>query len=160
MIHLGTAFNSVSIAAKAWDTYSQYSALSDKLHSDANVYAQDYDLDKLSAQDARNRGVRDVDYIQRRGKILIGAQKNAMGASGVQVGSGSFADVLRETKLNTAEDTTTAWENALREAYGYDTSATNARNREKQAKKSSDNAKDSSKWSTLGTIASGIASFF
>ena len=159
-IDLGTALDTVGIMAKAWDTYNQYGSLADKYRSDARIYANDYDLDMQSAQDARTRGVRDVETVRRAGRSLMGRQKATMGASGVQVGSGSFADVLRDTKANVAEDVSTTWENALREAYGYETSATNARNRQSQAAASSSSASDAQTWGTIGSIVTGIASFF
>ena len=153
---MSSAFDSLGIMAKAWDVYSSYDALADKNRSDARVYSGNYDMDMASAADARKRGVRDVENVQRRTKVLAGAQRTAMGSSGVVVGSGSFQGLLSDTEATGKQDSETAWENALREAYGYEVSANNSKNRAGAANSAVKDADNNALLGTIGSLASGV----
>lgn len=152
----GDTLGTLGVMAHAWDTYDQYSSAADKYRSDAGVYSGNASLDMRSARRARERGVREVEDIQRKTELLGGRQKAAMGASGVQVGEGSYANLLEDTKTFGQMDAETAWNNAIEDAYGYEISAKNAKNRAKSARDAADDA-DTNAWlGAAGTIASGL----
>lgn len=80
-------------------------------------------LATMQAQDATTRGDRTAGQIQRQGKQMIGSQRAALAAQGVDVNSGSAADVQAGTAAMTAHDALTAKNNAWREAWGYQVQA-------------------------------------
>ena len=79
MFDMGQIFDGIGVMATAWDTYNKGEAMADKYSSDATVYHNNYALDMLGAKDARNRGVRNVEAIRRKGKLMGGKQMAAMG---------------------------------------------------------------------------------
>lgn len=160
MFDLGTAFDGLGMIASAWDTYNQYSSQAEKYRSDAGVYVQDADLEKKAAQDARKRGVQDVEDILEQKDIMVGRQKAAMGASGVEVGGGTFANILSDTETKGKSEASTAWQNALREAYGHDVAAKNYKRMANSSRNAADQSDDNAVWGAVGSIASGISSFF
>lgn len=58
---------------------------------------------------------------------VMGAQRAAMGASGLQVDSGSFGDILQDTAKYGELDAQTERSNALKQAWGYQTEAASSR---------------------------------
>ena len=74
---------------------------------------------KMAAEDAKKRGAKDVaDFIKGIRKFE-GAQVAAMAAQGIEVTSGSAADIREETLETGFEDAATIRTNAIREAFGY-----------------------------------------
>jgi len=77
------------------------------------------------ASDASKRGEGAVRDLQKETRAKVGAQRAAAAASGVDVGSGSAAQMQQDTELVAAQDALTIRNNAVREAWGYRTQATN-----------------------------------
>lgn len=77
-----------------------------------------------SAADARARGEQDVGDLQLRAGKVLGEQRNAIGASGLEA-SGSALNLLADTRLMSSVDVARARNNASREAWGYEVQADN-----------------------------------
>ncbi len=83
-------------------------------------------LANVAAEDAIVRGDREAVRIRKQAGVLAGRQRAAAGASGVEVDSGSAADVVRDTNVMGALDAVTVRNNAWREAMGYRVQAIDA----------------------------------
>jgi hypothetical protein len=93
----------------------------------AKVADRNAALDRASAQDALERGRIEEVRQGRRTAQLIGQQRAAMAANGVEVDFGSMGDVQADTRMIGFEDAQTIRENAARESRGYEISAWNQR---------------------------------
>lgn len=79
----------------------------------------------LAAQDAVARGEVAVQNQRNRVAGIMGSQRAAIGASGVQNDTGTTGDVLTQTATLGELDAQTIRANALREAWGYKVQGTN-----------------------------------
>lgn len=79
----------------------------------------------LAAQDAVARGEVAVQNQRNRVAGIMGSQRAAIGASGVQNDTGTTGDVLTQTATLGEFDAQTIRANALREAWGYKVQGTN-----------------------------------
>ena len=73
----------------------------------------------ISAKDAIDRGEREALALRGRTKRLIGSQRAALAAQGINIESGSAAEVQADTAALGAVDELTIRNNAYREAFGY-----------------------------------------
>ncbi len=78
-------------------------------------------LFEFKATDAKRRGRERAGRVRQRGKKVIGAQRAALAAQGIRVDVGSASDIQRETADITDFDAMTIKNNALREAFGFET---------------------------------------
>lgn len=81
-------------------------------------------LAEYQAQDVLRQGAEQESQIKVAGAQLKGRQKVALAASGVDITTGSAADILTGTDIQTQIDANTARDNALRSAWGYRTQGT------------------------------------
>ena len=84
-------------------------------------------LADASAADAYQRGATTEGKVRMRGGQMEAAQKADFAASGVDVHSGSVADVVGSTGAISELDAQIAKNNAAREAFGFKTQASNLR---------------------------------
>ena len=77
----------------------------------------------LRAEDAIKRGKRTANEIQKVGQRIIGTQRAAYAAQGVELDSGSALLVQEDTASQAKIDALTMKNNAYREAWGYKTQA-------------------------------------
>lgn len=83
------------------------------------VANQNAALATIQSQDALNRGEYSANQSNIKTKQLIGQQRADMAAQGVDVNSGSAADVQSSTSAIGALDALTIRNNAYRESFGY-----------------------------------------
>jgi hypothetical protein len=105
------------------------------------------------ARDAINRGNIEQEKQRQKTKQVVGAQRAAMGNSGVVAGSGSFGDVLTDTAVTGERDAQTIRTNALRSAWGLESEADITRFKGKQAERAG-------KYGASGTLLTGGAQAF
>jgi len=74
---------------------------------------------ETQAEDAIRRGDKDAVALKKSAKRLIGAQRTALAAQGIEIDSGSALDVQMDTAQLAAQDALTIKNNAYREAWGY-----------------------------------------
>lgn len=84
-------------------------------------------LDRNAAQDALARGRVEEERQGRRTQQLVGQQRAAMAANGIEVDFGSAASLQDDTRMIGFEDAQTIRENAARESKGYEIRAWNSR---------------------------------
>ena len=91
-------------------------------NANANIAAQ-------AAGAALENGQQQASMAAMRGERTIGAQKAGFAASGVSTGTGSALDVLSDTAMVSKQDQDVIQNNAARTAWGYNSQATNFRNK-------------------------------
>lgn len=91
-----------------------------------SMYDENAAFSTLAAEDAIRRGDKDAAQLKNQGKQTIGAQRAALAAQGVDVGSGSALDIQVDTAYQVQLDSMKIKNNAWREAWGYKTEALNA----------------------------------
>lgn len=82
-------------------------------------------LDRAAAQDALERGRIEEERQGRRTRALLGDQRAAAAANGVEVDFGSMGYLQDDTRMVGFEDAQTIRQNAMRESKGYEISAWN-----------------------------------
>jgi hypothetical protein len=85
------------------------------------------DLAESQSGDALKRAEGAVRDNKNQTRQKVGAQRASLAASGVDVGSGSAAQLQQDTELTGVQDEQTIRNNAIREAWGYRIQASNAR---------------------------------
>lgn len=127
----------------------QYQAGIAQLNSKIALQNRDYALG-VGEQEAQKYG---MGAAQRQGTIRAGA-----GASGIDVGSGSKADVQSSQQLVTGIDMATIRNNAARKAYGYTVEATQDTAQAGLYNKAASDASSAGNIKALGSLLSGSAS--
>lgn len=146
----GGAWGALGTAATvAGGVVSAYSAVqnSKAAAAAANASAEQADHAALQALEA---GEREELLHQRRVGALIGENRAALAASGVDVNSTAALDLLQDTNKQAAEDAFAIRENAQRQASGYGREAANYRTE-------AANAKSSGRWGAANTILGTVA---
>lgn len=78
---------------------------------------------ELQAEDAIRRGKKEEQAHRKQTGALIGAQRAALAAQGIEVDSGSALAIQEDTAALSEDDARTIRMNAYREAYGYKSQA-------------------------------------
>lgn len=91
-------------------------------------------ISERAGRDAVKRGDIDADEQRQQTGQLIGAQRTAFAANGVDVNSGSAGQVQNDAAALGELDALTLVNNAAREAYGYQVQAMDQRQQGKLAK--------------------------
>jgi hypothetical protein len=111
---------------------------------------------EAAAQDAEKRGAADADRYRRQVGQLIGSQRAGFAANGIDVNSGTAADIQDDTAAFGEFDALTIANNAAREAWGYRVGAQNDLMNGRMAQ---GNAKSAATGSILGGVGSAFGSF-
>ena len=88
-------------------------------------------LQEMQATDVEKRGKKEAQLHRRKVRGLIGSQRAALAAQGLDVNTGTAQDVQLETAQFGEEDAATIRKNAIREAYGLRVGAVNTRSQGK-----------------------------
>lgn len=108
--------------------YSQSRAQKAEGAYQSQIYEANARLADLQAEDAISRGDAEAKKHNTQVKKLIGSQRAAFAAQGIDINSGSPLDVQADTAALGAEDEQTIKNNAWREAWGYKVQASDYRN--------------------------------
>lgn len=84
-----------------------------------NAAQMNQSIAEVQAQDATLRGEQEAQTISRNARQTVGAQRAAYAARGVDLASGTPADVIDQTDFFGQADAATARSNAAKEAWGY-----------------------------------------
>jgi type II secretory pathway pseudopilin PulG len=118
----------VMAALSAAGSVMQGMAASSAAKAQARAEEQNARLAELQGQDAVRRGGREEAKFRREQSILEGRQRSLLAASGVDIDSGSAADLQEASRMEGEEDAAVIRLNAQREKWGFDTQALNHRN--------------------------------
>lgn len=111
---------------------------------------------EAAAQDAERRGAVDADRYRRQVGQLIGSQRTGFAANGIDVNSGTAAEIQDDTAAFGEFDALTIANNAAREAWGYRVGAQNDLMNGRMAQS---NARSAATGSILGGVGSAFGSF-
>lgn len=150
---------SVSSAANAYSTAQAQRAQGEYTQG---IYETNAKFAAFNATDSLERGEflagqikrksdRDLSIVRKNARVIQGQQRASLAAQGIEITSGSAADILEETKTLSALDETeikrnaeldaiTVKANAWREAWGYQTQAIDYAARGRFARMAGDNS--------------------
>lgn len=111
-----TAVNAVGSATSA---YQQSQAIKAQGKYQSNQLRFNAEVADLQATDAINRGNADAATKKRQTKQVIGSQRAALAAQGIEVNEDTASLIQQDTAGLGAEDVQTIKNNAWREAWGY-----------------------------------------
>lgn len=120
MCGVATALTAASVLMTGYSQYQQ-----GQYEKDLNNY--NAKVEESRASQALDAGVAAEDAHRAKVRQLIGQQRAGMGASGFEVDTGTFGDVLAESVAQGELDSLTIRTNAMREAWGYKESAKQSR---------------------------------
>lgn len=106
--------------------FAQSRAASSLGHYQTNQYDFNAQIADLQAQDATDRGDIAAQKEQKTVASTVGTERANLAGEGVQVDSGSAAEIQENTKEIGAQNVITIKNNAWREAWGYKTQALGA----------------------------------
>lgn len=98
---------------------SQAAALRAQGRYQASMMLLNAELARMQAEDALERGEQTAENYGRQAAQVKGAQRTAFAASGVDVNSGSAAQIQEETAEQAVTDLMTIRSNAWRESWGF-----------------------------------------
>lgn len=157
----------VALGFSAYNTVNQFSTLQRQASasSAAGQYAARVDEQNAKQADAQSADalLRGQAAVQRRGletRQQIGSTRAAMAAQGVDVSSGSAADVQSSEAAIGKIDETTLRNNAAREAWGYQVEGINDRLAGKVAAITGDTAASGLRAESFGSLLSGAANTY
>lgn len=121
---------------------------------EAAALAENARMARFAAMDARDRGMADAGRARMAGSQVIGEQKAAIGASGVDPSSGSALALMADSRMMSELDAKTLEVNAAREAWGLNKQADAYDAQSRRARKRGSNA---AAGALLGGLAGGAA---
>lgn len=119
----------MSMAGSALSAYSAWQSAKfqrDQIGAQAEIADLNAELATRGAESALIAGQKQESAIRSRTGQVKAAQRAAMGASGVDLGTGSAANILTSTDLMGEIDANAAAINTLQSAWGYRTQALNS----------------------------------
>ncbi len=139
---MGAAVLALTAVNAATDIYTSYTK-SQALKAQGK-YTQQMDeanarIADLNATDSINRGNVKADQTFQKGTDIQGSQRAGFAGQGVDVNSGTAADLQDETGKNATLDAMTVRSNAWREAWGFKTNAIDDRAKGRLARLGADN---------------------
>lgn len=123
--------NAIGTAAQ---TYSQSQAIKAQGRFQKNQLEFNASVAELQAEDAITRGNKEALNKRKQSKQVIGSQRAALAAQGIEVNADTASQIQEDTAGLAAEDIITIKNNAWREAWGYRVQAQDLRTQAAMAK--------------------------
>lgn len=133
-------------------------AAQNRANYQAQVARNNAQLAKQNAAWAEAQGYAEESAQGMKGRAGIGKLKAGMAAGGIDVGSGSAADVLDSAAALNELDTLTIRSNAARKVYGYNVEAESQEEGAKLSKYEGDSAMEGAEIGALGSLLSSASS--
>ena len=125
----------------------------------ARVADQNARLANNQAMDALQRGKLTEQASYRQTSQLMGAQRAALAANGVEVDFGSAADLQADTRMIGREEAGTIRENTMREVQGYEIDAANSKAGAAAARSARTAGLVSTAFDVAGTVLGGAQQY-
>ncbi len=107
--------------------YSQSQALEMQANYQKTQSEMNAKLADMQAEDAIKRGNKAAGQVKQQAKRMQGAQRAALAAQGIDIDSGSAAEIQENTEVLSAMDAMQVKNNAWKEAWGFKVQALNTR---------------------------------
>lgn len=150
----------LAIAATTVSAYSSMQAAdAAERQGQAQKQQADYNAEvaRLQGIDAVNRGNVAAEQQRKKVAMIQGAQRAAMGGSGGNVETGTFADIQLDTATLGETDAQNIRTNSLREAWGYKNQATNYAMAGEEALRSGAEKANYYRGQAAGTVLTGAS---
>lgn len=108
---------------------------------------------EYAAQDAQRKGELDAQMVQRKASQLSGTQRSMMASRGLDISSGTPAELLDQTDFFGQTDANTARFNASQDAWAYKAEAQDLRSQGKWAARNANTQAFASLLGTTGAVA-------
>ena len=118
---------------------NEASAIKSQGRFNANQLEFNARLAELDKKDELKRGKDEAKFIKKRGAQMIGSQRAALAAQGIEIDSGTAALIQQDTADQVELESLTAGNNAWRRAWGLEVEATSARTQADFSRTSSNN---------------------
>jgi hypothetical protein len=118
----------ISAGISAYGASQQADARKKEADYQARVEANNAKIAAWQRSDAINRGEQEAQRSMRERSAMIGKQRAALAANGVDLNQGSALDLLASTEFLGQEEVNTITSNAAREAWGYEIQGANYSN--------------------------------
>jgi hypothetical protein len=141
----------VMAALSAAGSVAQGMSASAAAKAQAGAEEQNARLAELQGADAVRRGGLEEAKFRREQSMLAGRQRSLLAASGVDIDSGSAAELQEASRMEAEEDAAVIRMNAQREKWGFDAQAVNHRNAAAAARSAGKNAM------TAGIVGAGTS---
>ena len=125
----------------------------DNANFESGMLKQNAMFKEQTAQETINAGATSADWQRVRTGQMIGTQRSVQAANGIDVNSGSSAQMQDDTAMLGELDALTIQNNAAREAYGYRVQA-------KQDLLNANQTVQNGKTAAMGSILGGLGSAF
>jgi hypothetical protein len=161
------ALTTALIALQAVNTGAQFlssrraaSGLERQANYEADVLGLNANQADAQRKDALTRGQQAEHQSRNDTRALIGAQRAALGASGVDISTGSAVDVQADAAGIGELEALTIRNNARREAYGYEVDALNLRTRAAMTRVAGRNQASGLRDAATSTLLTGALSTY
>lgn len=118
---------SIQAVGSAWLSFAQADAMRAQAKFQQTMADFNARLAELQGADAIERGDKAANQIKKSANFMVGSQRAALAANGVEVDYGSAAQIQADTVRMATIDAITVRNNAAREAWGYKVQAMNYR---------------------------------
>ena len=148
----------LAAAGTATSVYGQHKAgKAAKEAGESQAQREEYNaaVADLQAEDALVRGAEEESRFRTSVRGLIGKQRAGFAGQGVEVGSGSAADVQADAAFLGELDARQIRANAQREAWGYRVEAADRRMGADVARRGGQAAQTAARWGAAGTVLGG-----
>lgn len=106
--------------------YQASSAQKASANAQAQIARNNAQVGQWQAQDALKRGDEAVSNANRKTDQILGTQRAAMASNGLDLSTGSTANILEDSQVFGAIDAATIRNNAARAAWGYEVGQSNS----------------------------------
>jgi hypothetical protein len=154
------AVQAASTLAQVAGQQSQARSIRRQTMAESDLLTLNADVGELQAKDAESRGLEQASVSRQQTRGAVGSQRAAMGAEGIDLTSGSAADVLNDTASLGALDELTIRLNARREAWGYRVGAASDRLQAAMTREAGRNAARSLRLQSGVSLLTGAASAY
>lgn len=153
------ALQGAGVLASAAGPYAQGKAARAQGNYLGDVAEQNAKLAEQQATDATARGATSESRFRTSTSQLVGAQKTGYAGQGVDVSTGTPAEVMADSARLGELDALTIRNNAAREAFGYTVQAANERTQGAMARMAGENTASSANAQAASTLLTGGAQF-
>lgn len=150
----------VGAAVSAVGAIQQAKAQSAAAEYNAKVSDINAEISDRRAKDALERGADEEQRVRMRTQMMLGQQRAAMAANGVDITFGSPLDTMIDTATLGELDALTTRQNAARENYDYRTQAMNGQAQAALQRGEAKSALSGGYLSAAGTFLGGVGSAF
>ena len=155
-----TVMTAIGLAAGMYQSYAAGQTAKAQAEAQAQALEQNAKIAEFQAHDAIERGGQDELRLRRSLAIQQGAARAAMGASGIDIDSGSMQNVINQSIQEGEHDAEAIKFNAARERWGYLSQAANYRAQAQTARNIGSNAGRNALFGGLLKLGGGITDYY